>query len=67
MWKKPLWTNILGRPNSYIRYGDYEYWMSPETKPSADELGIIFIGYRELQKLQAKNWGLEPDSVQLNK
>ena len=61
------WANILGRPDSYIRFGDYEYWTSPETKALADELGIIFIGYRELQKLQAKNWGLEVDSVKLNK
>jgi hypothetical protein len=61
------WANILGHPDSYIRFGDYEYWTSPETKALADELGIIFIGYRELQKLQAKNWGLEVDSVKLNK
>jgi hypothetical protein len=61
------WADILGRPNSYIRLGDYKYWTSPETLNLADELGIIFIGYRELQKLQAKNWGLETDSVNLEK
>ncbi len=61
------WSNILGRPNSYIRLGDYKYWTSPETLDLADELGIVFIGYRELQKLQAKNWGLETDSVKLEK
>ena len=59
------WANILGRPNSYLRLGDYKYWTSPETMDLANELGIIFIGYRELQKLQAKNWGLETDSVHL--
>jgi len=61
------WANILWGPNSYIRLGDYKYWTSPETMDLANELGIIFIGYRELQKLQAKNWGLETDSVKLEK
>ena len=43
----------------YILTGDHAYWSSPETKALADELGIIFIGYRELQQLQAKNWILK--------
>ncbi len=51
------WADILGRPNSYIRSGDYRYWTSPATKALADELGVIFVGYRALQKLQAKNLG----------
>ena len=42
----------------YIRSGDYNVWTSPETKERAEELGIKFIGYRELQELQTKNWGL---------
>ena len=42
----------------YIRSGDYDVWTSAETKKLADELGIKFIGYRELQQLQARNWGL---------
>jgi hypothetical protein len=46
-----------------MRFGDYKYWSSPETKALSEELGIIFIGYRELQKLQAKNWKLSTDSV----
>jgi len=61
------WANILGRPNSYLRLGDYKYWTSPETMDLANELGITFIGYRELQKLQARNWGRETDSVHLEK
>jgi predicted glycoside hydrolase/deacetylase ChbG (UPF0249 family) len=40
-------------PGAYFRYGDYRYWTNPETKTLADELGIRFIGYRELQRLQA--------------
>ena len=51
----------------YILTGDHAYWSSPETKALADELGIIFIGYRELQKLQAKNWGLKSDGVNFRK
>jgi predicted glycoside hydrolase/deacetylase ChbG (UPF0249 family) len=61
------WANILGRPNSYLRLGDYKYWTSPETMDLANELGITFMGYRELQKLQAKNWGLETDRVHFEK
>ena len=47
----------------YVLTGDYAYWTSPETKALADELGIIFIGFKELQRLQAKNWGLSTDTV----
>ncbi len=54
------WSVIVGRFNTYLRRGDYDYWSSPETKALAEELGIIFIGYRELQVLQARNWGLDP-------
>jgi len=57
------WADIVGSCNSYMRFGDYKYWSSPETKALSEELGIIFIGYRELQKLQAKNWKLSTDSV----
>lgn len=41
---------------AYIREGDYRYWTSPEAVALASELGITFIGYRELQELQARNW-----------
>ena len=51
----------------YVLTGDHAYWSSPETKALADELGIFFIGYRELQKLQARNWGLKTDGVSLKK
>jgi len=61
------WSSIIGRFNSYLRSGDYKYWSNPETKAFAEELGIIFIGYRELQKLQAKNWNLKTDSVNFKK
>jgi hypothetical protein len=39
-----------------FRAGDLAYWTSPETAALADELGITFIGYRELQRLQARVW-----------
>jgi len=57
------WSGIIGSFNSYLRLGDYKYWSDPETKALADSLGIIFIGYRELQRLQAKNWNLSTDGV----
>ena len=44
---------------AYFRQGDYAYWTSAEAAALAKELGITFIGYRELQELQAKNWGPE--------
>jgi len=47
----------------YVLTGDHAYWSSMETKALAKELGIIFIGFRELQKLQAKNWNLSTDSA----
>lgn len=61
------WSDIIGDFNSRFRLGDYRYWSDPETKALAESLGIIFIGYRELQLLQAKNFGIqtggEPFSV----
>ena len=47
----------------HVLTGDYAYWTSQETKSLAEKLGIIFIGYKELQKLQAKNWNLPDDSI----
>lgn len=38
----------------YVLTGDYAYWTSKETKALAEELGIIFIGFKEIHKLQAK-------------
>jgi len=48
----------------HILTGDYAYWTGKETKSLAEKLGIKFIGYRDLQKLQAKNWNLQNDSLQ---
>jgi hypothetical protein len=42
-------------PVPFFREGDYAYWTSKTTQTLANELGIKFIGYRELQQLQAKN------------
>ncbi len=52
------WSGIIGDFNSCFRLGDYKYWSAPETKALAGKLGIIFIGYRELQLLQAKKLGI---------
>lgn len=46
--------NIMGTYFSSIRQIDYEVWSSDETRELAEELGIIFIGYRPLQQLQEK-------------
>jgi len=46
----------------YVLTGDYAYWTSQETKALAEELGIIFVGFKELQKLQARNWNLSAKS-----
>jgi len=47
-------NNITGILDSSIRQMDYDVWTSDDTKKLADELGIIFIGYRPLQQLQVK-------------
>lgn len=56
------WSEIIGDFNSYMRFGDYKYWSDPETKALAEKLGIIFIGYRELQLLQANKMGIKTGS-----
>jgi hypothetical protein len=45
-------------PMTHFREGDYAYWTSSEAEALAKELDITFIGYRELQRLQASNWEL---------
>lgn len=45
---------IIGVHDSFIRQIDYDVWTSDDTKKLAEELGITFIGYRPLQKLQEK-------------
>ena len=47
----------------HVLTGDHAYWTSTETKALAEELGIIFVGLRELQKLQAKKWNLSTDGA----
>ena len=46
--------NITGMRDSSIRQIDYDVWTSDDTRKLAEELGIIFIGYRPLQQLQEK-------------
>jgi hypothetical protein len=50
-------------PNAHFRHGDYVYWTGLETKALAEILGITFIGYRELQQLQAINWASYQESA----
>lgn len=57
------WSEIVGDFNSYMRFGDFKYWTDPETKELAEKLGIIFIGYRELQVLQSKKMGISTDGL----
>ena len=45
---------IMGLHNSSIRQIDYDVWTSNDTKILAEELGIIFINFRPLQKLQER-------------
>lgn len=40
-------------PAPFFREGDYAYWTSAKTQALSNELGITFIGYRELQRLHA--------------
>ena len=46
--------NITGTVDSSIRQMDYDVWTSDDTKKTAEDIGIIFIGYRPLQLLQEK-------------
>ena len=55
------YKQFVWRP--YVLTGDRDYWASSETKALASELGIIFIGFKELQRLQAKNWNLNTGGV----
>ncbi len=45
-------VSISSQHDSSIRQMDYEIWTSESTKNVADELGITFIDYRQLQNLQ---------------
>ena len=51
--------DIMGVHSSSIRHIDYEVWTSDDTKKLAEELGIIFIGFRPLQQLQIKKMSLD--------
>lgn len=46
--------NIMGGHQSSIRQIDYDVWTSDDTKKLGEELGIIFLGFRPLQQLQAE-------------
>lgn len=46
--------NIMGKHYSSVRQIDYDVWSSDDTKKLAEEIGIIFIGFRPLQQLQEK-------------
>ena len=46
--------DIMGKINLSIRQADYDVWTSVETKRVAEDLGIIFVGFRPLQELQEK-------------
>lgn len=46
--------SIIGKHSASIRQIDYDVWTSEDTKKLAEILGIIFIGFRPLQQLQAK-------------
>jgi chitin disaccharide deacetylase len=48
---------ICGERDSGIRQVDYDVWTSNETKSVAEELGITFMGYRPLQRLQTESMG----------
>jgi predicted glycoside hydrolase/deacetylase ChbG (UPF0249 family) len=52
------WSAIVGGFNTRMRSGDYRYWSDPATKALVEELGIVLIGYRELQSLQAEKLGI---------
>ena len=45
---------LMGLHDLSIRQIDYDVWTSDDTKKIAEELGITFIGYRPLQKLQER-------------
>ncbi len=46
--------HIMGLHDSSIRQIDYDVWTSDDTKKLVEELGIIFINFRPLQKLQER-------------
>jgi len=46
--------SLLGHHDSSIRQIDYDVWTSDDTRKLAEDLGITFIGYKPLQKLQEK-------------
>jgi len=60
------WSEILGDFNTYMRQGDYEYWTSPETKALVKNMGIILIGYRQLQVLQSRKMGVSTKGLIYN-
>jgi chitin disaccharide deacetylase len=53
-FKTEALQNIMGAHYSSVRQIDFDVWTSAETKRLAEELGIKFIGYRPLQRLQSE-------------
>ena len=45
---------IMGGLHMSIRKIDFDVWSSDETRKTAEELGVKFIGFRPLQQLQEK-------------
>jgi chitin disaccharide deacetylase len=52
-WTEEL-EKIIGKHDACIRQIDYDVWACEETKNIGNELGITFIGFRPLQKLQGE-------------
>lgn len=47
--------NIMGPHHASIRQIDYEVWTSEETRRIANDLGIKYVGFRPLQRLQSES------------
>jgi chitin disaccharide deacetylase len=50
----PELSSIMGEHHAAVRQNDFDVWSSAETRKLAEDLGIIFIGFRPLQKLQRR-------------
>ncbi len=50
----PELEGIIGAHHASIRQIDHDVWTSEETRAVAREVGISFIGFRPLQRLQAE-------------
>jgi chitin disaccharide deacetylase len=48
----PELASIMGEQHAAVRQNDFDVWSSSETRKLAENLGVIFIGFRPLQELQ---------------